>query len=80
MFSARLNLQALLNGNGTVKSQYPEDSLVGEIDPADLALPRGKAVVVTKEEYSADQGLSPKPQPETGPTVLAPRRKKTAFS
>jgi hypothetical protein len=49
-FPTLLNLKPLMSGNKTVLSQWPNDTLLSEIDIAHES-PRGHGVFVTKEEY-----------------------------
>lgn len=52
MYSVRLNLGLLLAGQPKVKSQYPLDSMFGQVDMEAMELPRGRPVLVTVEDYN----------------------------
>ena len=50
-FPVRLNLESLMDDKELVVSQYPGETIYDAIDPKNLKLPEGKAVVVTKEDF-----------------------------
>ena len=51
LYSTRLNLGSLIEGKTIVKSQYPNSSMLGDIDTSTFKIPEGKPFVVTKEMY-----------------------------
>jgi hypothetical protein len=51
VYSTRLNSASLLAGDEIVKSQYPKDSMMPEIDMSTIELPLGRGVLVTANDY-----------------------------
>lgn len=51
VYPIRLNLGNFLMGGTVAKAQFPNTSLLGEIDTATFELPRGKPVRVRADEY-----------------------------
>lgn len=50
VYSTRLNMERLMMGNQSVRSQWPKETKMEEIDRT-LTLPRGQGVWVTKDQY-----------------------------
>jgi len=50
VYSTRLNMERLMMGNQSVRSQWPKETKIEEIDRT-FTLPRGHGVWVTKDQY-----------------------------
>lgn len=51
VYSTRLNLGPLLEGQFVVKSQYPGETLLNEININTLQLQEGEPILITKDDY-----------------------------
>jgi len=51
VYSSRLNMETMLAGSTIVKSQYPDETMLKEINTVSLNLPTGRLVKVMKKEY-----------------------------
>jgi len=51
VFPAKTGLLSFLSGDSTYKSQWPDDTLIKEIDPMNHALPRGEGYFLTKDKF-----------------------------
>lgn len=56
VYSTRLHLGSLLEGQTIVKSQFPKETLLKQIDISTFQLPEGKPVMITKSDYSKADG------------------------
>lgn len=55
VYSTRLNMENLLAGGTKLKSQFPDRTMLDEVDLADVKIPEGEGHYFSKESYKGDK-------------------------